>query len=1348
MRKIFLAIFLLGLCLPSATFAYVPETTHAGLTEQLIEFYNLNNPQKKISTQDKEDIIQGSIDEDGKGTVDKMRPLNHFYDPVRNMGIEGYRKTIDWALGGDENGNEFSWSKNLEKYAKGDREGALIGLGHILHLAEDMTVPDHTRNDAHMGYFGTGESLYEKWADGKEDRQTLVGWAKKYFNEGLRIKSFSSALDIFNFLAKYSNENYVSPDSIASINNNIDFQYSKPFITNSDGYYVYSNDYLYNDSHKVYINLTLKTGDVIDTLVNFDKKDYSVLEDYFPRLAKQAILSGAGLVDLFLTQAEKARADYLEAERKKAEERARREAERQAALTQGSWLSRFWNQVAYSVSGAASAVANSISSTYSSASSFLSSTGNTVANAASSIGYLTTYAASSIKQAAGETAQTVSTSITNEVQKTVLFVQKQITSPGVDLTAAILANPISNPQTVSSPSNNQIIVTNNNPAETNQLVASNQQRNYGEVGSMTSYSGGGSSYIPTGNSSGHNPNDNSAPVEYVKAPSPNILSVIDNSKTFPTTVVSVSGTGTAGYIISNNYSSGTTTVDSSGYWSLLLSGISQGTSTIQFFAEPDFGMATTSYFNASTSATTTIIYTKSAASEIAFYIDNVGPEITVPDPSQCSLSFSADGCVISTTTVTFLWTSDSPDIAYYTLNVKDGITATTTDHGLEIVFSPSAEYEVDISATDINGNVGPVITKKVAIYDSPVVINEVAWMGTAASANDEWIELYNPTDYKINLANWTLAASSWKAGKQVALSGEISPKGYYLLERTDDGAVSNVTADLVYTGALNNTNEVLYLKFASTTLDQTALNDDDSWPAGDNTTKATMERKNPLTTGNNTTNWFTNNQTVFNGKDKNGNWFYGTPRAKNSFSYLLNGGEDIVNDLVLTKENGPYIINGDLSIYSGASLTIGPGTIIRFSAGELFVFGKLFINGSAEDKVSMIPLSDHSFGEDLNPIDVSPYVSGRYYWYGNKGGIYAENGELTIKDLIFKNAEKGIKIENSQMEIDGLDYSNYREGVEIYGTSTAKLANMRFDAGNSDSLDIYNGSRVVADNIQTKNNQVSGGIEVYNNSSLILTGFVAEDIDSAALEIHNNSSLTVDDSEIKSIRDDGIDVYNNSKLEANNLTVKDISDYGGGLTLFNDSQAKLKNVEIQNVSNDVLDIFNRSTADIENSRFVGTDESSSGSWFFGDRGCGVSSYKYPINIQNSEFANGYNGIMTDGCIELNLSNVKIKDFSNYSLYVDAGSEINGDRLDISDNYIGAVAYDDNDIKIKINNSNIANNTIGVSVDFPDESLVLDFKKNWWGEASGPYNEFSNPDGLGNSVADTVDFSEWLTTPAF
>ena len=29
-----------------------------------------------------------------------------------------------------------------------------------------------------------------------------------------------------------------------------------------------------------------------------------------------------------------------------------------------------------------------------------------------------------------------------------------------------------------------------------------------------------------------------------------------------------------------------------------------------------------------------------------------------------------------------------------------------------------------------------------------VVINEIAWMGTVADGNDEWIELYNPTGSK------------------------------------------------------------------------------------------------------------------------------------------------------------------------------------------------------------------------------------------------------------------------------------------------------------------------------------------------------------------------------------------------------------------------------------------------------------------------------------------------------------------------------------------------------------------------------------------------------------------------
>ncbi len=37
-----------------------------------------------------------------------------------------------------------------------------------------------------------------------------------------------------------------------------------------------------------------------------------------------------------------------------------------------------------------------------------------------------------------------------------------------------------------------------------------------------------------------------------------------------------------------------------------------------------------------------------------------------------------------------------------------------------------------------------------------VVINEIAWMGTAASTADEWLELYNTTASPVDIGNWSI----------------------------------------------------------------------------------------------------------------------------------------------------------------------------------------------------------------------------------------------------------------------------------------------------------------------------------------------------------------------------------------------------------------------------------------------------------------------------------------------------------------------------------------------------------------------------------------------------------------
>src|SRR3989338_11603328 len=106
-------------------------------------------------------------------------------------------------------------------------------------------------------------------------------------------------------------------------------------------------------------------------------------------------------------------------------------------------------------------------------------------------------------------------------------------------------------------------------------------------------------------------------------------------------------------------------------------------------------------------------------------------------------------------------------------------------------------------------------------YASPaVVINEIAWAGTAADDTDEWIELKNTTGATISLDGWVLKAPDAKP--MIPLSGSISAGGFYLIERTADTVVSDVAGDYVGSfgqyGSVSNSGEDLDLMDASGTV--------------------------------------------------------------------------------------------------------------------------------------------------------------------------------------------------------------------------------------------------------------------------------------------------------------------------------------------------------------------------------------------------------------------------------------------------------------------------------------------------------------------------------------------------
>lgn len=159
----------------------------------------------------------------------------------------------------------------------------------------------------------------------------------------------------------------------------------------------------------------------------------------------------------------------------------------------------------------------------------------------------------------------------------------------------------------------------------------------------------------------------------------------------------------------------------------------------------------------------------------------------------------------------------------------------------------------------------------VAYPPQAVLINEVAWAGTAASASDEWIELHNPGPAPIPLGGWTLTDGG-DLDLRFPAGLVLAPGGYLLLERSDDATVADIAADLIYAGGLSNSGETLRLGDPLGNLIDLA-DGAGGWPAGDPATFASMERRGR--------DWVTHSGAA-QGHDAGSGALRGTPRGPNS----------------------------------------------------------------------------------------------------------------------------------------------------------------------------------------------------------------------------------------------------------------------------------------------------------------------------------------------------------------------------------------------------------------------------------------------------------------------------------
>jgi len=300
--------------LSNRAFSYSGEPTHYNLTKEIIRLYNIAYD-SDITDEKVKWILQGSLDEDVL-----PRPAFHLYDPIYNRAPFNVYTAKEWAIDSEIQGStlrkfanlflnlfgtsefkqhgDYSWTANINRFAKNQEKDAWYGLGHILHLIEDMTVPAHSRNDPHLP---GDEEPYEYWSQVNTKDEDYI-YAEKLFRDGywpVDLDNLSQAMDN---LALYSNKYFFSSDTIFSK------KYKNPEIVReqpedygfiSQRWYLWSKD----EEGKIF-RLVEFTKDLLQNKKEYfiRKTDSKLNSDYFTRLAPRAIQYGAGVIKLFLDE--------------------------------------------------------------------------------------------------------------------------------------------------------------------------------------------------------------------------------------------------------------------------------------------------------------------------------------------------------------------------------------------------------------------------------------------------------------------------------------------------------------------------------------------------------------------------------------------------------------------------------------------------------------------------------------------------------------------------------------------------------------------------------------------------------------------------------------------------------------------------------------------------------------------------------------------------------------------------------------------------------------------------------------------------------------------------------------
>ena len=141
-----------------------------------------------------------------------------------------------------------------------------------------------------------------------------------------------------------------------------------------------------------------------------------------------------------------------------------------------------------------------------------------------------------------------------------------------------------------------------------------------------------------------------------------------------------------------------------------------------------------------------------------------------------------------------------------------------------------------------------------------------------------------------------------------------------------------------------------------------------------------------------------------------------------------------------TWSGGTYYVTGYTYVSNGATLSIGPGTVVKFSNNcDFTVYGTLDVNGTLANYVKFTSKNDNAYGEIIEGSSGNPQTGDWYGIFLDGSSVYDGIGEFDYSKICY--GFFGIHAIYGEIQIDNCQFNNNEYAANLEGVIIKQYPN-------------------------------------------------------------------------------------------------------------------------------------------------------------------------------------------------------------------------------------------------------------------------------------------------------------------